>query len=523
MLRRPVKSAGDPMVATSTVPAPLGGWNARDSLAQMPAKDAIILDNFFPRTTDISLRGGCELFATIPDATQLNPNNIRGLMGYAPPSGTQKLFATSESGIYDITAGGDISAVSTPSTASAWQSVMVTTAGGSFLWCCNGVDKARYYNGSAWLILDGTSTPSLTGVTSTSVRDVIVFKSRLILLPKDSMSFWYLGINSIAGAASEYPCGELFDLGGSIATVASWSIDDGRGSDDYLCIITTEGEVAVFKGTDPGSTANWSLQGVYTIAKPVGTRCAFKFGGDLVLITVNGLVPMSSILQSATIDRSTNLSDKISQAFNNYANTFKTEFGWQATLFPEMSALLLNIPLGYGRSYQFVMNTITKAWCRFVGWDSEVMLSFGGKLYSATSNKVFERWVGQSDNGGVINASCKTSFNSFGNSGKIKHLSMIRPILTASASLNYSLGVDTDFEDGSLASSASTVVQSLAQWDISFWDNAVWTTGSLTIAKWRSVFHKPSRSLALRLRLSVKNVTVTWSVTDFILKPGGFM
>ena len=172
MLRTPVKSAGNTTGAGSNVPAPVGGWNARDSLASMPAKDAVILDNLFPRATDVALRKGSLLLATIPADTEVSPHAIRGLLAYSPISGGSKLFASANDGIYDVSAGGTIASPSTPATASEWQSCMITTAGGSFLWCCNGVDKSRYFNGTAWTILDGSSTPSLTGVTSTAIKDV---------------------------------------------------------------------------------------------------------------------------------------------------------------------------------------------------------------------------------------------------------------------------------------------------------------------------------------------------------------
>ena len=38
---------------TVTFPAPTGGWNARDALASMGKGDAVILDNFVPKTTEV--------------------------------------------------------------------------------------------------------------------------------------------------------------------------------------------------------------------------------------------------------------------------------------------------------------------------------------------------------------------------------------------------------------------------------------------------------------------------------------
>ena len=41
---------------TASIPAPLGGWNARDSLANMDPMDAVQMDNFFPTPNDVALR-----------------------------------------------------------------------------------------------------------------------------------------------------------------------------------------------------------------------------------------------------------------------------------------------------------------------------------------------------------------------------------------------------------------------------------------------------------------------------------
>ena len=41
-----------------SVPAPLGGWNARDALGEMEETDAVILQNMFPLTTQVIARFG---------------------------------------------------------------------------------------------------------------------------------------------------------------------------------------------------------------------------------------------------------------------------------------------------------------------------------------------------------------------------------------------------------------------------------------------------------------------------------
>jgi len=44
--------------STASIPAPIGGWNARDSLANMSPTDAVQLINWFPTPTDVTMRSG---------------------------------------------------------------------------------------------------------------------------------------------------------------------------------------------------------------------------------------------------------------------------------------------------------------------------------------------------------------------------------------------------------------------------------------------------------------------------------
>jgi len=53
-----LSSAKQNTATTTSVPAPIGGWNARDSLANMQPTDAVQMVNFFPTPTDVTMRKG---------------------------------------------------------------------------------------------------------------------------------------------------------------------------------------------------------------------------------------------------------------------------------------------------------------------------------------------------------------------------------------------------------------------------------------------------------------------------------
>jgi hypothetical protein len=66
-----------------------------------------------------------------------------------------------------------------------WQSANMGRLGGQFFYAVNGVDKPRYYDNAAWVAVDGASTPAITGVTTTKLVHVNVYKNRrLWFVPK---------------------------------------------------------------------------------------------------------------------------------------------------------------------------------------------------------------------------------------------------------------------------------------------------------------------------------------------------
>lgn len=534
-MRQVVRSAAAPTSFGRNVPAPTGGWNARDPIAAMPPKDAVFLDNFFPSPSDVQLRKGSALFATLPvdelptGTPPITPHNIRTIMSYQAVSGTAKLFVGLDDGIYDATAGGSVAAVSSAATNAVWQFVNVTTAGGSFLWCCNGVDKARYYTGSAWVVLDTLSTPALTGITSTDVTNVSLFKSRLFLTEKDSLSFWYLPVNSVAGAAVEFPMGALFRKGGHLMATGSWTLDGGNGPDDYFVAVTSEGEVAVYAGIDPSNAATWALQGVYELGSPLTRRCLVKTAGDLCVLTVEGLYPLSKTLLSGSLNKKAAVSDKISKAWVIYTSEYKDLFGWQPIVFRDATMLLVNVPvlsrhdINAVYSYQFVMNTQTGAWCRFTGLPAEVWGIHDGKLFFALHNKLYQAWTGSDDNGLPIDGKAKTASFYPAGAGSQARVTLLRPLLYSLQALKLQLGVDTDYDETQTTGSAISYAQSVAMWDNEIWDQSYWSVGASTIAKWRSVAHKPGRAVSVRLRVNSKGVTMSWIGTDLILQKGGLL
>lgn len=514
-MRKPLEESTIITGIRKPIPLPIGGWNTRDPLPSMSNKDAIVLDNIFPRSSDLIIRYGSASYATLPEDAVLTPHNIRTLMSYMAPDGSNNLFAADNTGIYEITGGGDFSAESPDiaATNGEWQYVNMTTAGGNFLWCCNGVDNVALFTGTAWSSITGSSTPAITGIATDEITNVSIHKNRIICTVNDSLSFWYLGTNSISGAASEFPLGALFDLGGYLVATTSWTLDAGAGSDDYFVAITSNGEVAIYKGTNPADAAAWELAGIYRISKPIGKRCFLKVGGDVYIITVAGLYPLSKALIAAGVSATIAVTDKISQAWKEAVDSMGTAFGWQAVLHQNLSMLFVNIPRTYNEglnliySYQFVMNTSTGAWCRFTGQNAECWCVHNGELFFASHATVSKAWTGYNDGSIAIPVRLQTAFMPLIPSS-MKRITLVKPIMKANADISFRIGIDVDYEDTSTLTDIDTSLTLGARWDTDKFDEAIFA-GEAFINSWRFVTHKPGNTVSFRLRLAIENAKVS--------------
>lgn len=495
-----------------SIPAPIGGWNARDPLAAMSPTDAVIMDNWRPRTGDLqSRRGSIDWCTGFPD-------QVNSLMVYAGASSSE-MFAASSDSIYNATSKGVVgSAVVSGLTSSKINYINFSTAGGKFLFAVNGSDLANLYNGSTW------SNPSITGIGSLTTADfsnISTWKNRIFLTQKNSLSLWYLPINSISGAASEINFGPLFDKGGKIVQTANWTIDGGYGMDDHFVIVTSEGQVAVYNGTDPSNAATFTLVGVYNIGAPVGDNPCVKYGGELVIITLDGFVPLSSALTSTRTNNRIAVSDKISGAVTVATTDYQYNFGWEAILFPSENLLIFNVPVVTGvTSYQYVMNTITGAWSRFKGWNANSFELMDDELYFATNGKVCKAWQGTSDSGNPIETDLKPAFNYFDAMGQVKQWKMCRPIFTGNFKPIVTMGLNVDFDELNISNTVS-FAGSDNYWDVAVWGGNRWS-GMIIYKDWQTIFGV-GYCAALRMKTSSSTLDLQISSIDYTYEQGGII
>lgn len=429
-----------------SMPAPIGGWNVRDPLPMMEKQYAPILDNVFCLPSEIQVRKGYTSWATFTGTAET-------IFDYdGQTSGTEQLFAAvSNAGnyaIYDITYTGAVGAAVISGLSNArFKHSHFSTSGGLFTYIVNGADDARLYNGTTWYQVNAVSAPyAITGIATSSLKDITSFKRRLWFVEKNSMRCWYLPIDSIAGAATSYDFGPIFTRGGSITKIDTWTLDAGYGVDDYLVIFTSAGEVAVYRGTDPASATTWALTGVFYIGAPVGViGSTCKFGGDLLIINRDGIAQMSKSLMSSRVNTKLSVTDKVQPQMAADTATYAANYGWELLLYPPQNMLLMNIPISATVSYQYVMNTISGAWSRWTGIPARCWYFANETLYFGANGYVGKMWDGTSDNGNAISWEVLPAYQNFGTESQLKRFSLARLIMGYTGGMTYGHRMELDF------------------------------------------------------------------------------
>lgn len=498
-------------IQTSSIPAPTGGLNARDSIAEMPPGDAVLMDNFFPEPNDISVRNGY-----ISQSTGF-PAWVETVMGYRAAT-AGKLFGISSGSVYDCTAAGAVgAAVLTGLSNSRWQYVNFATGGGQFLWMVNGTDPAQMFDGTSWTV------PSITGVSSSNIINVTAFKSRLWLTEKNSMRMWYLPTSSISGAASVFDLSPLFKLGGFLMGAVTCTIDNAGGIDDYIGFVTSEGEVALYRGTDPANASSFAISGLFRIGRPIGRRFYTKVGADVIMVTADGVTSLSKAFLTDRIQNEDQLTYKIVNLINNDVQSYNANFGWQPVLYPMGNKILINVPqLENSLQYQYVMNTITGSWCRFTGWNAACFEIFADNLYFGGNTVVNRADFGNTDGINSIVSDVQQAFSYFNAPGRQKRFTMARPIFSSDGKINPTLAINLDFSNNFPTGSPTFTSQSGSPWNTSPWNTSPWTSGLQILKDWQTV-SGIGFSGGLRMRIISMDVNTKWQSTDFVYEYGGIL
>jgi len=490
------------------ITAPVGGWDVRSALADMPQDRASLLDNWFPSTGRVDVRGGHTEYATglegdVETLAEFINGATRTFLGFA----NNKIWNISASG-----AASDITNSMTI-TSNRWQ------------WACMD-GKMGLVNGSdapLEVATDGTTVSTMTlsgGMTVANVVGINIFQSRSYFWEDDSQDFYYSAVNALGGACTVFPLSRVGQFGGKLLAMGTWTKDAGDGMDDIAVFFMSSGEVIVYAGTDP---ASFSLIGVFRIGSPIAIRGAVKLGGDLAIITKDGYEALKGVISKGRLGESGLISKQINPAVTEAAQSYGDNFGWQAFHYPRGNMVIFNIPLATNKTYnQHVFNTYTGAPCRFKGINSRCWGLFNDRAYFGGSGSVFLFDDGFDDNGANIDADCITATTYLNSRGRQKLVTAIQPVASSDGLIAMAVSTEADFKQPTVSYDNTVFQGGSSDWDTADWDTADWSSGNQITRDWESM-GAFGYSFSTRVRLRTKGQLVKWYSINYMFEPAGLV
>lgn len=548
--RLPIGAAQAKNHESFIAPAPVSGLSAAEPLIAMDPRTGILLDNVWLRRFGVEMRAGYQRWVTNLGGAA-TPSGVKSVMAYNPPRGAAsallpQLFAACENeNIYDVTdrqneAFEPVAAVNLPGQLEPGELSWINFATQNtnyLLVCVAGAGYWTYDATGGWIDRTASITGAGAGV-AINFDFVTVWKNRIWFILDNSTKAYYLDAGAIIGDATEFDFGPLFVHGGDLKALGSWTFDGGDGIDDNLVAVAQGGDVLIYKGTDPDDPTAFGLVGRwFTGRPPAGRRFLSKNGGDLAMVTEQGIEYMSHMVQGHSLldPDDTKLAQDPARRFNEVIGRLvretRDETFWSLIYLPSEESIILTTPYFDGNnSVQYAFGSLTRGWSRITRMPMAAAEEFEGDLYFGTSDgKICKAFAGESDDelsdgtaGADLRADIQTAFIAPNDDGmSLKRPLLIMPMFQSATPPQVLARINTEWSDTSPSGSPSYVPPDSSLWDSALWDQAVWGGSANTYLVWigaegLGVF----LSLRLALRGSAGTVFTSWKC---IYEPGGVM
>lgn len=467
---------------------PVKGLNFRTPAISLDPQEALVLDNVLAQPNCGELRSGYEDHVT----------NIPGsVVTLAPFVGNKfednRVFAFNDQGhVYDATfsTSSPVSIQTTDQVDGNWDYtnsqgvdqnylILVSPAGGYWTYSTVGGLVKREITG------DGAGK---------RFEAVFNWKDRVWLIEENSTKAYYLDIGAVQGPAHAYDFGPVMNQGGFLSYGSNWTFNAGYDIDDYLVLVTTSGEVLVYKGYDPTDAQTFQLQGVWYVGRtPAGNKAFTTFGGELFVMSALGVVPVSKLVNGGVANDYQVTSAKIQPQLNKVFQVYKDNFGWELETFYNRSFLMVKTPVTSDGSYSFwVMNVQTGAWSTISMMPMNCTSQVVDDIYFGTADgKVCRAFIGNTDGASIdgipgrpIVGTMVGGFDDYSIPTNLKTWQLARPIFISDDKPSFGAKILTDNTSAYPSISGAGQDSTGGRFNISSWNECVWAGGAGTYAGW---------------------------------------
>jgi hypothetical protein len=306
--------------------------------------------------------------------------------------------------------------------------------------------------------------------------------NRLWFADTTNLAAYYLPLQQKSGQLHYLPLNALFKKGGTIRAMYTWTYVSMFGVANQVVIFTSNGEAAIYMGTDPDDPNNWALRGIYRADAPMSKRSVANWGMDLYIMNSQGVVPMSTLIQ-AEADKLGTYDLGVRDYFYEHAVPYRSSPGWEVMVNPWSNRLICNVPTGLANQYQqMIRNMPQPVWsqwqdipARCWGW-ADPNIYFGDDQ----GNTYYMHPSLRSDNNAPIRVDVQCAWSNFGWDG-LKDFKLVRAHIVTDGTPHPKLEVKKDYDYSDPVNQPDITYGSAgASWDTATWDVDYWAGSPMT-------------------------------------------
>ncbi len=479
-------------------PSPQKGLDIAQPLPGGDPMTAVVLENLVPRVLGCQLRKGYRRWLSNLSG------EVRTLMQFIAPNGTEELFAACSTGdIYDVTLEQPSSFVPVPVVTVSggqpdgeWTSFnYVTTAGVHVMLLVNPGNGFWIYDGTNFTqITQGVGPGLIEGVDPDTFVHVTVYQNRLWFAQADTTKAWYLPVGEYAGKATEFDFGAMFPNGGALECLINWTFDgtSGVGVNNQLVAVSTEGDVVVYGGDDPDEAASFRCTGRWFIGRvPTGRRWFAIFGGDIILLSERGMNFMSEVMRGEGFFGNSQIAQSVNSALAQELSQSLDVRYWEVVYLPVDQIIVVNRAEFNTLNIQWVYEVNNKAFCTQRGIPMNTINLFGGEAFTGDmAGNIWWAYEGNSDGaidgekGEDLQGKCVTAFQPLGEGFRVKRFLMVRPSFISDAPPGVIAQLNKQWSTASPDGSPPYLATGENFWDVGKWNEAVWSGESESYEAW---------------------------------------
>lgn len=447
-----------------TLPAPMKGINTTRVLSAMDTEECIFAINILPEDFGCEVRDGYVEWANgwvgTPARTVISFEGNSSL--------DDKLWVANNEGIWEVTLEGETSPTQVVTFGSSADNAGIciyvnygNDAGDRFVLLCDG--ENGYYvwtqTTDTWDKIT-TGGGGITGADPELFNFIMIWKQRVWFIQRETgHSFFLSKAEEFLGTVVLFNFGDQFRFGGPLVSLHNWTLDGGDGIDDYLVALSGAGDVIIYRGTDPTSSADFFLVGSWYVGQlPAGNRVASEFSGELYILSVQGVLPLSQLLNGSGIDKpETYVTKKIAPYVREVMDTTQNAFGWHVHIHPKQSLLFINSPPRSEGQVAFTLYFGTMAWGTIRDLPKAHTANWKGEIYwcDINRNKLFIQRghvdgvyldPGVDGQPEAINWDLLTNYSTLDAPAMYKRVQYIRPMFVGGGAPTFNVVAAYDFD-----------------------------------------------------------------------------